>query len=262
MEMPGRKYNPQGYRYGYQGSENDSDIYASLYTTLYRQLDTRLGRWWSIDPETDNLPHQSPYCSMDNNPIKNNDPNGDWIPQVVGALVGAAVEYGSQVVANRFEGKSWSESLTDIDILDVAISAGEGFVTSGTSAVKGVLRKAAVTIGSEGIRNTFDAKIDGMKINDSKNVIKNTTLGLVAGRVTNSIPSPKVKIKAEITPKQAVKEARKTSVVNRADRIKIEKTASSKLKDAKSINKTLNEAPASLGVGSPTEIIKRKTDKP
>jgi len=38
------------------------------------QLDARLGRWMSVDPVF--LPHQSPYCSMDGNPISFNDPMG------------------------------------------------------------------------------------------------------------------------------------------------------------------------------------------
>jgi hypothetical protein len=39
-------------------------------------LDVRLGRWFSTDPVTQ--PCQSPYCSMDNNPILLNDPLGDY----------------------------------------------------------------------------------------------------------------------------------------------------------------------------------------
>jgi RHS repeat-associated protein len=48
---------------------------GNSYTTEFRQYDPRLGRWMSLDPVFQ--PHQSPYNSMDNNPIKNNDPKGD-----------------------------------------------------------------------------------------------------------------------------------------------------------------------------------------
>jgi RHS repeat-associated protein len=67
-----------GYRYGYQGSEADDEVKGpgNSYTTEFRQLDPRLGRWLSIDPVTH--PWQSPYCSMDNNPIWHNDPLGLW----------------------------------------------------------------------------------------------------------------------------------------------------------------------------------------
>jgi RHS repeat-associated protein len=48
---------------------------GNSYTTYFRQHDTRLGRWFSVDPEFQ--PWQSPYTSMDNNPIMFTDPLGD-----------------------------------------------------------------------------------------------------------------------------------------------------------------------------------------
>ncbi|MCF6183419.1 MAG: hypothetical protein L3J56_02125 [Bacteroidales bacterium] len=68
------------YRFGYQGSEKDDEIYGSTgtaYTTHFRGLDTRVVRWWSIDPKTNLTPWESPYASMGLNPIWHNDPLGD-----------------------------------------------------------------------------------------------------------------------------------------------------------------------------------------
>ncbi|MDC3220607.1 hypothetical protein OAT71_02215 [Flavobacteriales bacterium] len=50
--MPGRSRNTDAYRYGYQGSEKDDEIAGNgnSYTTFFRQLDPRLGRWFSPDP--------------------------------------------------------------------------------------------------------------------------------------------------------------------------------------------------------------------
>ncbi|HXB45386.1 MAG TPA: hypothetical protein VNV85_15075, partial [Puia sp.] len=64
-----------------------------MYTTLFRDLDPQLGRWWQIDPKCEaginpdaatgdetideGLESISLYASMSNNPIKHNDPNGD-----------------------------------------------------------------------------------------------------------------------------------------------------------------------------------------
>jgi len=79
--MPGRSYNSGDYRYGWnKGSEMDDEITGvtgSHYTTYFREIDTRLGRMWSRDPVFQ--PWQSPYNSMDNNPIAFNDPLGDEV---------------------------------------------------------------------------------------------------------------------------------------------------------------------------------------
>ncbi|MCB9361355.1 MAG: hypothetical protein H6588_08640 [Flavobacteriales bacterium] len=84
--MPGRNYASNEYRYGFnKGSEKDDEITGvtgSHITTYFREYDLRLLRTWSIDPVFQ--PWQSPYTSMDNNPIWYNDPMGDkaWVGEV------------------------------------------------------------------------------------------------------------------------------------------------------------------------------------
>jgi len=78
--MPGRNANPGSYRHGYQGSEKDDEITGTPGThisTFFRENDTRLGRWWGVDPKTGLSPWESPYASMGGNPIWYNDPLGD-----------------------------------------------------------------------------------------------------------------------------------------------------------------------------------------
>jgi RHS repeat-associated protein len=79
MQIPGRNVSTGDYRYGYQGSEKDAEISGegNSYTTFFRQLDLRLGRWLSFDPKA--TPWESPYASMGNNPILFNDVLGDTI---------------------------------------------------------------------------------------------------------------------------------------------------------------------------------------
>jgi RHS repeat-associated protein len=81
MQMPGREYSAEEYRYGYQGSEKDNEIAGegNMYTTHFRALDTRIGRWLSVDPKASKNTWQSPYSSMDNNPVRNIDPFGDIV---------------------------------------------------------------------------------------------------------------------------------------------------------------------------------------
>jgi RHS repeat-associated protein len=63
------------------GSEADNEIsgLGNSLTTHFRELDTRLGRWWTIDPKIHAW--QSPYSAMDNNPINFVDPLGDETPK-------------------------------------------------------------------------------------------------------------------------------------------------------------------------------------
>jgi RHS repeat-associated protein len=77
VQLDGRTQQGDFYRFGYQGSEKDDESKGSgnSYTTFYRQLDPRVGRWLSIDPKA--KAWESPYVSMGNNPIWYNDKFGD-----------------------------------------------------------------------------------------------------------------------------------------------------------------------------------------
>jgi RHS repeat-associated protein len=83
VQLNGRTLTKSGlskkYKRGYQGSEMDNEVKGegNSYTTEFRQLDPRLGRWLTLDPVIQ--PWQSPYCSMDNNPIWFNDVKGDRV---------------------------------------------------------------------------------------------------------------------------------------------------------------------------------------
>ena len=50
MLMPERKNNFTSYRFGFNKSLMDNEIYgnANCYSTYWRQLDPRLGRWWQL----------------------------------------------------------------------------------------------------------------------------------------------------------------------------------------------------------------------
>jgi len=82
MDMPGRTFSSASYRYGYQGMENEDNLRGenNSYTTEFRQYDSRVGRWLSVDPKSYKYAAVSPYTAFLNNPASINDPRGDTPP--------------------------------------------------------------------------------------------------------------------------------------------------------------------------------------
>ena len=63
--------------------ENEDELVEGIKNTQFRKLDSRIGRWMSIDPLASSFPNQSPYSFSLNNPITQTDKTGaapdDWI---------------------------------------------------------------------------------------------------------------------------------------------------------------------------------------
>ncbi len=82
VTLKGRNLKKTGlaeeFRFGYNGMEADDEMKdeGNSYTTEFRQLDTRLGKWLSLDPLITKYPNMSPYCTFNNNPIYFSDPTG------------------------------------------------------------------------------------------------------------------------------------------------------------------------------------------
>ena len=115
--IPGRQINPQNTRHGFNGMEKDPEISNGTNETFYRKLDTRIARWWSVDPVKHHT--MSPYNSMDNTPIAGNDINGgntEWIPEVQNTTDADGNITNSRLVARMEEGDNAS---TLADFLDI-----------------------------------------------------------------------------------------------------------------------------------------------
>lgn len=136
--MPGRSYTNEQYRFAYQGSERDLEWLGGGISTDYRMLDPRLGRWFSTDPLT--LEYQSPYNSMDNDPINLTDICGD---NAEGGWEGLGEKPGSKIsqAAQKVSGAVTTASLV------VAHAAAEVYGQFAAGAV-GLLKGLASPVGS------------------------------------------------------------------------------------------------------------------
>jgi len=78
MMMPGRQYNSTGYRYGFNGKENDNEVKGTGNSVDYglRVYDPRIGKFLSADPLSYKFPYYSPYHFAGNSPIMNLDLDG------------------------------------------------------------------------------------------------------------------------------------------------------------------------------------------
>lgn len=68
--------NPEN-KLKYNGIEYEKDLGLEVYDAQLRELDGQTGRWWQIDPKTEDMEMWSPYASNYNNPIRYSDPLGD-----------------------------------------------------------------------------------------------------------------------------------------------------------------------------------------
>lgn len=66
-----------GYRYGFNGKENDDDIAAGAQDYGMRIYDSRIGKFLSVDPLTPKYPDLTPYQFASNRPIDGIDLDGE-----------------------------------------------------------------------------------------------------------------------------------------------------------------------------------------
>jgi RHS repeat-associated protein len=76
--MSDRSFNAAGYRFGFNGKENDNEVKGTGNQQDYgmRIYDPRLGKFLSVDPLTKNYPWYTPYQFAGNKPINSIDLDG------------------------------------------------------------------------------------------------------------------------------------------------------------------------------------------
>jgi RHS repeat-associated protein len=100
MMMPGRTYSAQtGYRYGFNGKENDNEVKGEGNQQDYgmRIYDPRLGRFLSVDPIASSYPQLTPYQFASNSPIWGVDLDGLEFYNKSNYLVQIRVNYDAKL---------------------------------------------------------------------------------------------------------------------------------------------------------------------
>ena len=118
-----------------------------------------------------------------------------WIDQQkIGHVVAASVqgfvdiEHGSQVIGNIISNGFTVEPFTNVDLFDVGVAFGEGFITSGTNVARKIVAKGAISLAGEIAQNTLDVQVEGDKVqspvvNSFGEIITDTAVGLTSEAV-------------------------------------------------------------------------------
>ncbi|MEJ7738108.1 MAG: RHS repeat-associated core domain-containing protein [Chitinophagaceae bacterium] len=150
----------------YNGIEFENDLDLGVYDANFRELDPQTGRWWQIDPKTENMEGWSPYASNYDNPIRYSDPLGDepggpgdgFLRKLVGGAATVVVGVIDNALGSNIRG-SVSTTISDpqiaqgwntgLDVADVgSILGGISESSSGSSMVAG---SATATVASGGL---------------------------------------------------------------------------------------------------------------
>jgi len=176
--------------------EKDPEISNGNYTTHFRALDTRIGRWLSVDPKANLMAPESPYNFSSNSPLIFNDPRGDLIPPLliayaIGVGVGFAAQWGVHTI---FSGGNPIEGLKKIDFTDVIIMA---IPVPGSPAVV-ALGTTAKSAASSVVDITADrgVQITGLNKTWTSTVIDGT-FNLIGGGSSASIMNAESKLLKE-----------------------------------------------------------------
>ena len=164
---------------GFTGHIKDTD--TGLTYMQARYYDPVIGRFLSIDPVTfqeSMLPGQfNRYAYTWNNPVNANDPDGEFLNFVFGAAIGAAIETGSQLIANGGD-------FSSLDGGAIFKSAAVGSLTGG---VGGALAKQRASKAISGLSNQAKGKLGEtivrgkLALKGQKVIAKQTPASEVAG---------------------------------------------------------------------------------
>jgi RHS repeat-associated protein len=138
MPMPGRTFNSSGYRFGFNGKENDNEVKGDGNQQDYgmRIYDPRISRFFSVDPITKDFPDLTPYQFASNTPIIAIDFDGlesVWanslmMRQTFGVTIGAVSKEQVKAEIQR-NGKMFLTSTAETGIILTDLFVTKGWLT-------------------------------------------------------------------------------------------------------------------------------------
>ena len=195
---------PYGYdeRYKFTGKERDTETGYDYFGARYYA--SVIALWLSVDPLADKYPCISPYAYCAWSPIKNVDPNGEWVQIVVGAVVSAATDVALQVVIDMLDGDSFGQAISNVNMREVAASAAAGAIGVGVvSKVSQVakfynLGKASTAIAKNiaSVAGDVAGSVVSQEISDGQvtaDKVKNDVIGGIVGSTIGNVKMNKIK---------------------------------------------------------------------
>lgn len=162
--------------YKYNGKEFDMMHGLNTYDYGARQYNPIVPTWDRIDPLCENFGYMSPYNYCLDNPVNTTDQDGEG--PILGAVIGGGTELACQLIENYDTNSSVLDNLSkNVNWTNVGIAAGEGALTSGVSALKGLGAKVAISAVTSAAKNVSDQIKNGNKNIDSRQVKKSVIEG-------------------------------------------------------------------------------------
>ena len=154
-----------GYRYFFNGQESDGEVYGEggMAGYEFRQYDTRLGRWWGVDPEIAETPGVSPYSFALNSPTIFIDTDGNLpiLPFLLKAGAAGTADMLMQATFSYFfdpQVESVPEAFSKINWWQVSRSSLEELLPC--KALGGKLGRAAATATGDVLVNALHNRSD------------------------------------------------------------------------------------------------------
>ena len=165
---------------------------TGLYYYYHRWYDSSIGRFISPDPRQGNLENPQtldPYVYVADSPLNNNDPSGEFINIIIGAVAGGLIGWAA---CGLTTGAWFSPGCGEAALVGAGTGALAGATLGLSLGVMGVAEAGTATLGQALVAGAISGTVSGIANFDLNslfglerptwdNFIKDTTIGAVSG---------------------------------------------------------------------------------